>query len=86
MCITILSMNTQHAHIIKALGGATKIARWLGLTPQAVNQWKTAGIPKPWLKVIQLNRPDLFNDQDISYSIKNGYADVKITYKGEEIK
>lgn len=41
--------------IINALGGTSKVAKLLGLTPPAVQAWKKRGIPPR----IQLDHPKL---------------------------
>jgi transcriptional regulator with XRE-family HTH domain len=46
--------------IIEALGGTAKVAGICGVSPQAVSQWKTKGIPKPWLKFLQSAYPKVF--------------------------
>ena len=48
--------------IIDAIGGTGKVAEICELTTGAVSQWRTAGIPKPWMKFLQLARPDVFAD------------------------
>ena len=49
--------------IIDALGGTAQVARICGVRPQAVSQWKTNGIPKPWLKFLQSAYPKVFKTQ-----------------------
>lgn len=49
----MLSMDSEK--IINALGGTSKVARLLGLTPPAVQAWKKRGIPPR----IQLDHPRL---------------------------
>lgn len=34
-----------HGRLIKALGGSTAIGKILKSSPQAVNQWRTKGVP-----------------------------------------
>lgn len=40
------------AKFINSLG-ITKISQKIGLTPQAVYQWKKCGIPQPWKLYLQ---------------------------------
>jgi len=45
---------TQAAQIVNALGGTSKVAEALDLTPSTVSSWKTAGrIPRWWMKEIK---------------------------------
>jgi DNA-binding transcriptional regulator YdaS (Cro superfamily) len=53
-------MNTQANMIVDALGGTVKAASLCGITPSAVSQWRTNGIPKPWMSFLKLARPDVF--------------------------
>jgi hypothetical protein len=46
--------------IIDALGGTSEIARLCEISPQATCQWRTKGIPKPWMKFLRAERPDVF--------------------------
>ncbi|SIT27961.1 Cro/CI family transcriptional regulator [Achromobacter sp. MFA1 R4] len=48
------------AQIIDALGGTSEVARLCEVTPGAVSQWKTEGIPKPRLMFLRLARPKVF--------------------------
>lgn len=50
----------QHASIIDAFGGASEMARIFDITPQAVSQWRTSGIPNARLMYLRLLRPDVF--------------------------
>lgn len=44
--------------IIENLGGTVKTAELCGLTKGAVSQWRKSGIPRGWLKFIEVARPD----------------------------
>lgn len=46
--------------IIELLGGNAKTAELCEITPSAVTQWRTNGIPKAQLKFLMLARPDVF--------------------------
>lgn len=48
------------SELIDALGGTVAAARMFEVTPQAVTQWRRAGIPKPRLMFLRVARPDLF--------------------------
>jgi hypothetical protein len=51
----------QDNRLIDALGGTTKTAALCeDITPQAVSQWRSAGIPKVWHKFLALKRPDVY--------------------------
>ena len=50
--------------IIEQLGGTNELAERCELTPSAVSQWRTNGIPKPWLKLFREWRPDVFTAAD----------------------
>lgn len=56
-------MDTSHPHsdYIERLGGPTEVARLCRIRPQAVSQWKRAGIPAARLDYLQLLRPDAFS-------------------------
>lgn len=62
----MLSMETKTADIIKALGGASAVARMCNgtggqITRQAVRRWATKGeIPPARLQYLQAVRPDVF--------------------------
>ena len=43
-----------HNELIDHFGGPTEISRMLGVTPQAVSQWRTNGIPKASLMLLQM--------------------------------
>lgn len=45
--------------IIDELGGPTKVAKLLNITPQAISRWKTYGIPKLNLRFLRLAFPNL---------------------------
>jgi len=52
----------QDNRLIDALGGTSKTAALCaGITPQAVSQWRSGGIPKAWKQFLELKRPDVFN-------------------------
>ena len=36
----------KHSEIIDVLGGTTKVAKLCGISPAAVSQWRTAGVPQ----------------------------------------
>lgn len=46
--------------VITNLGGNAKTAQLCDVTPSAVSQWLTNGIPKAQLKYLQAVRPDAF--------------------------
>lgn len=55
-------MNT--AEIISKLGGTRKAAELCDVTPGAVSQWRTNGIPKAQLRYIRLARPEIFQSPE----------------------
>lgn len=61
----ILNMSIEEDRIIiEDLGGPSKIANDLcggDITPQAVSQWKSKGIPDGWRKYLRLLRPAIFD-------------------------
>jgi hypothetical protein len=54
--------GTKESEIVEAMGGTTAVAKQYGMTTQNVSRWKRHGFPKSWLRVIKLERPDLFKD------------------------
>lgn len=40
--------------LIDSLGGTAAVARLVGVTPQAVSQWRANGIPRAWVKYLEL--------------------------------
>jgi len=56
-------MNTQYNLAIDALGGTNKVAELCGVSPQAVSQWRTDGMPQARLMYLRLLRPDAFADE-----------------------
>lgn len=55
-------MSTWHPHTdyIERLGGSAEVARLCRIKPQAVSQWKRAGIPPARMDYLQLLRPEAF--------------------------
>jgi len=51
-------------YIIDQLGGTNAVARLCDIKSPSVSEWRTKGIPKPWLKYFQMLRPDLFENDD----------------------
>lgn len=56
-------MNT--IYIIDSLGGTVEVARICGIKPPSVSEWKTNGIPWPWLMYFSQIRPDVVDPQVI---------------------
>jgi hypothetical protein len=52
--------------IIDSLGGTSKVADLCDITTGAVSQWRTNGIPKPWLALFKTIRPELFSESSCS--------------------
>jgi len=46
--------------VIDRLGGATAAGRLCKVSPQAVSQWRRAGIPQPRRMYLELLRPEAF--------------------------
>ena len=55
----ISDMNTAN-QIIDALGGTKRVAELCGLTPSAISQWRTNGIPKAWDMFLRKAKPGTF--------------------------
>lgn len=53
-------MTKTDADLIDAFGGTSEVARLCDLTTGAVSQWRTNGIPKPWMKFLRLAKPKVF--------------------------
>jgi hypothetical protein len=56
-------MLMEHSKLIDELGGTSRVAEMCDLTTGAISQWRTNGIPKPWLKFFKAKRPDLFKSE-----------------------
>lgn len=55
-------METKTAEIIKALGGASAVAKRCNISRQAVRAWKVRDeIPPARLQLFQETRPELFH-------------------------
>lgn len=52
-------MDTRN--VIKRLGGGVKVAALCEVTPAAVSQWISNGIPPARLMFLRLARPEVFN-------------------------
>ena len=48
------------ADLIKQLGGPAEAAKLFEVTPQAVSQWASKGIPRARMMYLKVIRPDLF--------------------------
>ena len=46
--------------IIDRLGGTSTVAELCDLRPPSISNWRTAGIPKGWIKFFRSIRPDVF--------------------------
>ena len=46
--------------VVQRLGGPSEVARLNGITPSAVSQWITNGIPQARLLYLKAIRPDVF--------------------------
>jgi hypothetical protein len=53
------------AEIIAAFGGASTLARQLGIKPPAISYWQRKGIPKLRRLQLQTLRPELFNETTV---------------------
>lgn len=51
------------SELIDRLGGTVKTAELCQVRPQAVTQWRRAGIPQPRRMFLELARPDVFQPQ-----------------------
>lgn len=63
--VTMLGMaHLEHSKLIDSLGGTGAVADLCGgITSQAVSKWRRTGIPIPWLKFLELKRPELFEQK-----------------------
>ena len=52
------------SELIDKLGGTTEVARLCDIRPPSVSEWRRKGIPKPWMKFLELARPDAFQIVD----------------------
>jgi hypothetical protein len=52
----------NNSSVIDKLGGTNEVARICGVTPQAVSQWRTDGIPSARKMYLQLLKPEAFAD------------------------
>ena len=61
---------------IKARGGVSAFARWLGVSQSRVSNWLTRGsVPDGWLEVIRLrNTPPAANDANAAQVAEKGAA------------
>jgi len=56
-----MTTSTDEArHVIEQLGGNAKTALLCEVTPSAVSQWLTNGIPRAQRKYLEVIRPDAF--------------------------
>ena len=46
--------------IIDELGGTNATARICEIKPPSVSEWRKNGIPKPWLRVLRAEHPEVF--------------------------
>jgi hypothetical protein len=56
-------MNAEACRVIDALGGTNEVARLCEVTPQAVSQWRTDGLPRARTQFLRLLRPEVFEVQ-----------------------
>lgn len=58
--------TAEAVRVIDALDGPTGVAALCGdeITPQAVSQWKRAGIPPGWRMYLRAVRPHLFDSHE----------------------
>jgi hypothetical protein len=54
--------------IIDALGGTSETARLCEVSPPAVTQWRSKGIPKPHLRYLRTVKPEIFSVLDAAPS------------------
>lgn len=50
----------NYSSVIDKLGGTNEVARICGITPQAVSQWRTDGIPAARRMYLELLNPEAF--------------------------
>lgn len=54
--------GAEASRLIDAVGGTSEAARICEVSPQAVTQWRKAGIPRARLMFLRLRFPQLFDD------------------------
>jgi hypothetical protein len=47
--------------LITRLGGTTKTAKYFGVEPPSVSEWREKGIPKPRMMYLRLAHPEWFD-------------------------
>lgn len=66
----------SHAEVIERLGGPTKLAQSLGVTPGLLTHWKRRGIPlKFWLRI---EKTSLGREHGITADLLDGLANNKV--------
>ena len=50
--------------IITALGGTSKVAKMCNVSPAAVSQWRTDGIPDARMMYLRLMHPEVFAEHE----------------------
>jgi hypothetical protein len=50
--------------VIDQLGGTAAVAEMCDIKPPSVSEWRKTGIPKPWLKYLQLAHPEAFENTE----------------------
>jgi hypothetical protein len=55
----VLDVRHADSALIDRMGGTVEVARLCEVTPQAVTQWRRAGIPHPRRMYLAVVRPDV---------------------------
>lgn len=48
------------SEVIDRLGGTAAVAKLCEIKAPSVSEWRRNGIPRPWLKFLQLAKPEAF--------------------------
>jgi hypothetical protein len=59
-------MDKTASQIIDKLGGTFAVATLCDISAQAVCNWRTKGIPKPWRMYLKVVRPEVFETSSIT--------------------
>lgn len=70
----MLSSGMDSNLVIERLGGPTAVAQLCDITPQAVSQWRTNGIPKSWIKYLRAVRPEVFGPDSEGLPVADSVA------------
>ena len=61
--LVCLNMRMNDSDLIDKLGGTAEVAKLCEVSPAAVSQWRTDGIPRARRMFIKVIRPEAFEDE-----------------------